>query len=712
MAEPTPIYLDPSYPREERVRDLLSRLTLQEKISLMPNQARAVPRLGIPAYDYWSEALHGVARNGKATVFPQAIGLGATWDSDLLKRIATAISDEGRAKYHSTLKRRGAISQYAGLHYWSPNLNLNRSGGLWGRGQETYGEDPCLIGELGVAFIKGLQGDDPRYLKTAACAKHYAVHSGPEALRHGFGVHPSKRDLYNTYLPAFKKAVQEAKVEAVMGAYNAVYGVPCNASEFLLNHTLREEWGFAGHVVSDCGAITDIHKNHKYTKDAAESAAVAIKAGCDLSCDHVYYDSIGEAIERGLLTEADVDQALARTLESRFKLGMFDPDEMVPYAQIPMSVVDCPEHRQLAYEAAVKSVVLLKNKNNVLPISPDTSSVCVVGPNAASINALLGNYYGFNGNMVTVLEGITDTIPTGMGMEYHPGMNLTDPGATSENWSLYMAASAGLTIACMGISPLMEGEEGEALLAEKGGDRTSIELPAAQIEYLRRLNMMGAKVVLVLFGGSPVALGEAEDLVEAIIHVWYPGEEGGHAVADILFGNATPSGKLPITFAKSTSQVPPISDYNMDGRTYRYATAEPLYPFGFGLSYTQFQYSSLKLAKQTVQAGESLPVSLTVTNTGKVEGEEVVQVYLSDLEASIEVPQAALVAFQRVALKPGESRDLSFTISTEMMMFYNDEGKQVLEPGAFRVTIGGCSPSQRGVDLGAPEPVSAQFTVK
>jgi beta-glucosidase len=497
-------------------------------------------------------------------------------------------------------------------------------------------------------------------------------------------------------LPAFKKAVQEAKVEAVMGAYNAVYGVPCNASEFLLNHTLREEWGFEGHVVSDCGAITDIHKNHKYTKDAAESAAVAIKAGCDLSCDHVYYDSIGEAIERGLLTEADVDQALARTLESRFKLGMFDPDEMVPYAQIPMSVVDCPEHRQLAYEAAVKSVVLLKNKNNVLPISPDTSSVCVVGPNAASINALLGNYYGFNGNMVTVLEGITDTLPIGMGMEYHPGMNLTDPGATPENWSLYMAASAGLTIACMGISPLMEGEEGEALLAEKGGDRTSIELPAAQIEYLRRLNMMGAKVVLVLFGGSPVALGEAEDLVEAIIHVWYPGEEGGHAVADILFGNATPSGKLPITFPKSTNQVPPISDYNMAGRTYRYATAEPLYPFGFGLSYTQFQYSNLKLAQQTVQAGESLPVSLTVTNTGKVEGEEVVQVYLSDLESSFEVPLAALLAFQRVALKPGESRDLSFTISPEMMMFYNDEGKQVLEPGAFRVTIGGCSPASAG----------------
>lgn len=711
MAESTPIYLDPAYPREERVRDLLSRLTLQEKISLMANQAGGVPRLGIPAFNYWSEALHGVARNGRATVFPQAIGLGATWDPALMRRVANAISDEGRAKYHAALRRKGYSAQYQGLTFWSPNVNLDRDG-RWGRGQETYGEDPYLTGEMGVAFVRGIQGDDPKYLKAAACAKHYAVHSGPEALRHTFNVDPSKRDLYDTYLPAFKKLVQEGKVESVMGAYNSVYGVPCNASEFLLNQTLREEWGFEGHVVSDCGAISDIHLNRKYTQGPAESAAVAIKAGCDLSCDHVYQESIGEAIERQLLTEAEVDQALARTLGTRFKLGMFDPDEMVPYASISMSVVDCPEHRQLAYEAAVESVVLLKNKNEVLPIAPNTESIMVTGPNAAVVNVLLGNYYGFNGHMVTMLEGITDAVPEGMGMEYHPGMMLTDFGSTPDNWSTSMAASAGLTIACMGISPLMEGEEGEALLVEKGGDRTSIEMPKAQIDFLRRLNIAGAKIVLVLFGGSPIALGEAEDLVEAIIHVWYPGEEGGRAVADILFGKAIPSGKLPITFPKSTDQLPPFEDYNMHERTYRYATWEPLYPFGFGLSYTQFSYSRLLLDRAAIKAGESLTASVTVANMGKIDAEEVVQVYLQDVEASVTVPLQKLVAFQRVALKAGESQNISFTIAPEQMELIDEEGHSVLEPGQFRLVIGGCSPSERGRKLGAPEPQITTFTVK
>lgn len=710
-SETTPLYLDPSQPIADRVQDLLSRLTLTEKISLMANQARAVPRLGIPAYDYWSEALHGVARNGKATVFPQAIGLGATWDPALMKQIASAIGDEGRAKYHAALSRKGFTSQYQGLCFWSPNINIDRDP-RWGRGQETYGEDPYLTGEMGTAFVRGLQGDDPKYLKAAACAKHYAVHSGPEALRHVFDANPSKRDLYDTYLPAFKKLVQEAKVEAVMGAYNAVFGVPCNASEFLLNHTLREEWGFQGHVVSDCGAITDIHRNHKYTRDAAESAAAAIKAGCDLSCDHVYYENIGEAIERGLLTEADVDQALSRTLGTRFKLGMFDPQEMVPFASTPMSVVDCPEHRRLAYEAAVKSAVLLKNKNNILPIAPNTSSIMVTGPNAAAVNVLLGNYYGFNGHMVTVLEGITDALPEGMGMEYHQGMMLTDPGATPDNWSIHMAAAAGLTIACMGLSPLMEGEEGEALLVEHGGDRSSIELPKAQIDFLRKLNSAGARIVLVLFGGSPIALGEAEELVEAIIHVWYPGEEGGHAIADILFGKALPSGKLPITFPKSTSQLPPFDDYSMKDRTYRYATWEPLYPFGFGLSYTTFEYSDLKLEKTSIKSGEPLKFSFTLTNTGQHTGEEVAQVYISDLEASTIVPLQKLVAFQRVALEAGESRKLSFSLDPESLMFINDDGQAVLEPGKFTLTVGGCSPGDRGQQLGAPKPVRAFFDVQ
>ena len=710
MTDSTPIYLDPDRPREERVCDLISRLTLTEKIGLMPHNARGVPRLGIPEYNYWSEALHGVARNGRATVFPQAIGMAATWDPDLIRRIASAIGDEGRAKYHEALRRKGKTDLYQGLTFWSPNVNIFRDP-RWGRGQETWGEDPTLTGEMGAAFVRGLQGDDPHCMKAAACAKHYAVHSGPEALRHEFNVDPSKRDLYDTYLPAFKKLVVEAKVESVMGAYNAVYGVPCNASDFLLNHTLRAEWGFNGHVVSDCGAVTNIHRDHKYTHDAAESAAAALKAGCDLSCDHVYYENMPEALERGLVSEADLDQALARTLGTRFKLGLFDPPERVPYASTPMSVVGCEAHRDLAYEAALKSVVLLKNRDNVLPIAPDTQAIMVTGPNAAAVNVLMGNYYGFNGHMITLLEGMTDAVPEGMGMEYHQGVMLTETGPTPDNWSIHMAAGAGLTIACMGLSPLMEGEEGEALLVEHGGDRTSIELPRAQVEFLRKLNIAGARIVLVLFGGSPVALGEVEELVEAIVQVWYPGQEGGRAVADVLFGKAAPSGKLPLTFPKASSQLPPFEDYNMADRTYRFATWEPQYPFGFGLSYTRFAYSDLKLARPALKAGQSLSFTLTVSNTGSTAGDEVVQVYLSDLEASCPVPFHHLAAFQRIHLQPGESQNVSFSLPPEAMMLVDDEGQSVFEPGAFRLTVGGCAPGPRGPALGAPQPVTADFTV-
>ena len=710
MPEQTPVYLDPARPREERVRDLISRMTLPEKISLMPNNARAVPRLGIPAYDYWSEALHGVARNGRATVYPQAIGMAASWDPEMIRRIASAIGDEGRAKHHAAFRRKGSTAIYQGLTFWSPNVNIFRDP-RWGRGQETWGEDPYLTGEMGAAFVRGLQGDDPQHMKAAACAKHYAVHSGPEALRHHFNVDPSKRDLYDTYLPAFKKLVTEAGVESVMGAYNAVFGVPCNASEFLLEEVLRKDWGFQGHVVSDCGAVTNIHHDHKYTRDAAESSAVALKAGCDLSCDAAYYEHLAEAVEHGLVSEADIDQALARTLGTRFKLGMFDPAENVPFANISTDVIDSPAHRALAYEAALKSVVLLKNRNQVLPISPKTRNITVVGPNAAAVNVLLGNYYGFNPHMTTLLEGITQALPEGMGMEFHPGVMLTDVGDCPGNWSIGMAGHADLTIACMGLSPLMEGEEGEALLVPHGGDRAEIELPQAQVNYLRKLSIAGAKIVLVLFGGSPVALGEVEEMVEAVVQVWYPGEEGGHAVADVLFGNAVPSGKLPITFPKATSQLPPFEDYRMTERTYRYATWEPLYPFGFGLSYTRFEFSDLKLCCSQLKAGADQTVTVTVRNAGAVGGEEVVQVYLSDLQASTVVPFHKLVAFQRVALAAGESRTLSLTLPPAALALVNDEGQSVLEPGAFRLTVGSCSPGARGVALGAPQPLTAEFTL-
>jgi beta-glucosidase len=453
-----PAYLDSNLPICERVQDLLSRLTLDEKVAMMNHPAQGVPRLNIPAYNYWNEALHGVGSNGRATVFPQAIGMAATWDKDLIHQIAIAISDEGRAKYHEALRRNGYTDQYQGLTFWSPNVNIFRDP-RWGRGQETWGEDPFFAGEMAAEFVKGLQGHHPKYLKTAACAKHYAVHSGPEKDRHTFDAIVSKHDLYDTYLPAFKKLVTDAKVEAVMGAYNRTLGEPCNGSKLLLEDILRSEWGFQGHVVSDCDALSDFHLHHKVTKDAAQTVALALQRGCDLGCDHVYSE-IPEAIARGLITETDVDRALARTLGTRFKLGMFDPPEEVPFTSISMDVVACGAHRQLAYRAAAESVVLLKNKDNLLPIKPSARKIFVTGPTATSVEVLLGNYYGFNDQMITLLEGITGRIPEGMGMEYTAGAMLKHPREIKDTWAPGMAQSADFAIVCAGFSSFLEGGGG------------------------------------------------------------------------------------------------------------------------------------------------------------------------------------------------------------------------------------------------------------
>ena len=712
MTQPdsSPAYLDPNLPTAQRVKDLLARMSLDEKISQMRNNCSAIPRLGIPAYDYWNEALHGVARNGRATVFPQAIGMAATWDLDLIQRIGDAISDEGRAKYHEALRRNGGNMIYQGLTFWSPNVNIFRDP-RWGRGQETWGEDPYLTGEMGAAYVRGIQGSHPVYLKAAACAKHYAVHSGPEKLRHTFNAVVNKRDLYATYLPAFKKLVVDAKVEAVMGAYNRTNDEPCNASKLLLQDILRGEWGFEGHVVSDCGALSDIHKTHKVTTDGAESAALALNMGCDIGCDCVYYDHMQEALERGLVNEGDLDLALGRTLATRFKLGLFDPQDRVPFSSTPMSVVGCEKHVKLAREAASKSVVLLKNRNNILPIPPTARSVLVVGPNAGNINVLLGNYYGLNTGMVTFLEGIAARAPEGMRVEFMPGSLLANDKRVANDWSIYSAPGADITIACMGLSPLLEGEEGEAILSDNG-DREDILLPKPQLEYLRRLATSGAKVVLVLSGGSPVALDGLEDLVDAILYVWYPGQEGGNAVADVLFGSVNPSGKLPLTFPKSLDYLPPFEDYSMEYRTHRYAEYEPLFPFGFGLSYTKFSYGGLTLNKKLLQSGEPIEAKLTVSNTGAIGGEEVIQVYLNDLIASVDVPNHNLVDFRRVSLAAGESQEITFTLSPDKMMLVDDEGKSRIEPGSFRLEIGSCSPGGRGQVLGAPIPVSTVFTVQ
>jgi len=703
-------YLDISLSSAERAKDLIGRLSLEEKVGLMSHPAHGIPRLKIPAYNYWSEALHGVARNGRATVFPQAIGMAATWDKDLIYQVATAISDEGRAKYHAALKRNGFTDQYQGLTFWSPNVNIFRDP-RWGRGQETWGEDPFLTGEMASAFVRGLQGDHPKYLKAAACAKHFAVHSGPEKDRHSFNAIVTKRELYDTYLPAFKKLVTEANVESVMGAYNRTLDEPCCASKLLIEDILRGEWIFQGHFVSDCWALSDIHLNHKVTKDAAETAALALHRGCDLGCDHVF-NAIPEAIQRGLITEADVDRALERTLCTRFKLGMFDPEEDVPFSSIPMDVVACNAHRQLAYRAATESVILLKNKEHILPIGPSTKKIFVTGPNATSLEVLLGNYYGFNNQMITFLEGIAGRVPEGMGMEYHPGSLLKHKREIKETWAPEMAQSADLTIVFGGLSSFVEGEEGESLLSAQNGDRDDIMLPQSQINYIKELSIHGAHIILVLTGGSPIALGEIEDIVDAILFVWYPGMEGGRAIADVLFGDLSPSGKLPITFPKSLKQLPAFDDYSMTHRTYRYITAEPLYPFGFGLSYTTFEYSDLRIEKREIGFGESLRVSLTLTNHGASDSAEVVQYYLSDLCASTIVPLHHLIGFERLNLKAGESRALTFTITPEMMSFVNDDGKTTLEPGEFQLEVGGCSPSQRGQELGAPKPLIAKFVVK
>lgn len=705
-----PSYLDTSLPLAERVKDLVGRLTLDEKVSLMNHPADGVPRLNIPAYNYWSEALHGVGRNGRATVFPQAIGMSATWDKELIHRVASAIGDEGRAKYHAALRRNGYTDQYQGLTFWSPNVNIFRDP-RWGRGQETWGEDPFLTGEMASAFVKGLQGDHPKYLKAAACAKHYAVHSGPEKDRHTFNAIVTKRELYDTYLPAFKRLVTEAKVESVMGAYNRTLDEVCCGSKLLIEEILRGEWNFQGHFVSDCGALSDFHLNHKVTKDAAESAALALQRGCDLGCDHVF-NEIPEAIQRGLITEADVDRALARTLGTRFKLGMFDAPEEVPFTSISPDVVACDEHRQLAYRTATEAVVLLKNKNNILPIKPSTKKIFVTGPTATSVEVLLGNYYGFNDQMITLLEGITGRIPEGMGMEYTSGAMLKHPREIKSTWAPGMAQSADFAIVCAGISSFLEGEEGESLLSPMNGDRDTISLPESQVNYLKELATHGVRIVLILTGGSPIALGELEDMVDAILFVWYPGMEGGRAVADVLFGDISPAGKLPVTFPRSLDQIPAFDDYSMTGRTYRYMTAEPLYPFGFGLSYSCFEYSDLQLDKTEIPAGDSLAVSVTLHNSGTRDSAEVAQFYLSDLQASTIVPLHHLVGFERVVLKAGESQTVKFRLTPEMMSFYNDEGKLTLEPGEFRLEVGGCSPGQRGQDLGAPQPVTAVFEVK
>ena len=680
-------FQNPDLPVEQRVDDLISRLTLEEKAKLMIHNSPAIERLGIPEYDWWNECLHGVARAGKATVFPQAIGMAATFDDELLYRVATVISDEARAKHYTAL-RKGSRAQYTGLSFWTPNINIFRDP-RWGRGQETYGEDPYLTGRMGAAFVKGLQGNDPHFLKASACAKHFVVHSGPEKLRHRFNALPDEVDFHNTYLPAFH-ALVDAGVESVMCAYNRTYGEPCCGSKYLLDDILRQKWGFKGHIVSDCWALDDIFKRHKVVDKAVDAAAMAAKAGVDLNCGYVY-KYLPDAVKKGLIDESTVDDDLRYLLRTRFRLGLLDPREKTPWSDLPESIVDSREHRQLAYEMATKSIVLLKN-DGVLPVK-DPKKIFLTGALAADITALYGNYNGFSGSMVTVLEGFVDNVDAGTAVNYTQGFILGNDSLFNGFWQ---ANAADITIACVGLNRLMEGEEGDAMLNTNGGDRKNIELPENQVTFIRKLRnsikSKDHKLVVVVFGGSAISLKKIEDMADAILFAWYPGEEGGHAIADIILGNINPSGKLPVTFYQSTKDLPPFDDYSMKGRTYKYFKGKPEYAFGYGLSYTKFKVEDAELSKNKVTASDSLTLDVVLNNTGRFDGDEVLQVYAVQEGADENAPARTLIDFKRIRVEKGGSVNFSFSIPINRLKQWDVKTKEYrVFPGRYFIQVGNSS---------------------
>lgn len=828
-------WFNPAIGVETRLDSLVAAMTLEEKVTQMMNSAPAIERLGVPQYDWWNECLHGVARSGRATVFPQAIGLAAAWDTDLMFRVATAISDEARAKHHRFI-RQGKRGIYQGLTFWTPNINLFRDP-RWGRGMETYGEDPLLTGSLAVQFVKGLQGDDKKYLKTVATVKHFAVHSGPEPSRHYFDSVVDERDLRTTYLPHFRKSIMESNAYSVMCAYNRLDGQACCGSDRLLNDILRREWGFDGYVVSDCGAVDDIWRDHKIVATPPEAAALAVKAGTDLNCGGTY-NSLTDAVKQGLITEEEINTSVRRLFRARIKLGMFDPEELVHYAGIPFDVVDSPEHQRLALETARKSIVLLKNEGSLLPLSKTIGKIAVIGPNANDVEVLLGNYNGIPSDPITPLQGLKtklgeERVVYALGCEWaenlpvfevipgavlktpdgQPGLKaeffnnrqfegapvqtridanvdvnwwdgapvagvdaddfgvrwsgkLTPPkdgdymiGAEGHNgfrfyfegkqllsynnehgsdkvyqklslkagkehdlrldffdyhgdarmkllWSvpgrdhkaeaLAAARQADAVVLCLGLSPRLEGEEMRvAVEGFKGGDRLTLDLPKIQQELMEAIVNLGKPVVLVLLNGSAVAVNWADAHIPAIVEAWYPGQAAGTAIADVLFGDYNPGGRLPVTFYRSVDQLPPFEEYKMAGQTYRYFTGEPLYSFGHGLSYTTFQYSGFEVPTK-VTGDAPVTVSVDVKNSGQRAGEEVVQLYITDVDASAPVPVRSLAGFTRVALNPGEQRRITFTVKPDQLSLFDKDFRRVIEPGVFKIAVGGRQPGVKG----------------
>lgn len=685
-------YQDVKLPIDQRVSDLVSRMTLDEKISQMMHESKAIERLGIPDYNWWSECLHGVARSGdKVTVFPQPIGLAATFNPEGLERSAEMISDEGRAVYHEALRRGDTKQRYRGLTFWTPNINIFRDP-RWGRGHETYGEDPYLTTQLGMAMVKGLQGDNPDYLKTSACAKHYAVHSGPEPLRHEFNAKASEHDLWDTYLPAFRSLIKETKVSGVMCAYNRYDDQPCCGSDKLMRSILLNEWKFDGYVTSDCWAIIDFVTGHKTHRDSLYASSDAVLHGTDLECGQTYR-ALGKAVKAGLITEEQIDISLKKLFKIRFRLGMFDPDEMVPYAKIPYSILESEPHQKQALEMTRQSIVLLKNEKKLLPLSSKVRKIGLIGPNANNAVTQLGNYHGIPSRNVTLLEALR--AEKGIEVVYDSISDFIQLSAGCDLPGLIKKyQDVDLIIYVGGISCLLEGEEGDAGGVEgfSGGDRLSINLPKVQTDVMKEFRKLGKPLVFVCMSGGSMAFNWEAENADALIQAWYGGQATGTAITDILFGRTNPSGHLPVTFYKSDTDLPPVGDYSMKNRTYRYFNGDVLYPFGYGLSYTTFKYGKL-LSPEVVQIGDSVRVSVEVTNTGRVVGDEVVQLYLSHQAQDSATPICQLANFKRVTLRPGERRLVDFILSSKDLAYIDECGDLNENPGVVSLYVGGVCPT-------------------
>lgn len=669
----------------ERAKELVNQMTIEERASQLRYDAPAIERLGIPAYNWWGEALHGVARAGTATSFPQAIGMAATFDTELVHKAGDVAATEGRAKYNA-LSAENDRDIYKGMTFWSPNVNIFRDP-RWGRGQETYGEDPYLTSRLGVAYVEGLQGDGEDVMKSAACAKHFAVHSGPEAVRHEFNATATKKDMAETYLPAFKACVQEAGVEAVMGAYNRTNGEPCCGSRTLIKEILRDQWGFKGHFVSDCWAIKDFHENHMVTHTPEESAALAIKNGCDINCGVTYLHLL-KACQEGLVTEEEITEAAVRAFTARYLLGLFDGSG---YDDIPYEKVECSEHLEVAQQMAREAVVLLKN-DGVLPLKVSAGrTIGVIGPNANSREALVGNYHGTASRYVTILEGIQDKVGHNSRVLYSEGSHLFKDRV--ENLALAndriaeavtVAKHSDVVVLCLGLNETLEGEQGDTGNSYAAGDKPDLGLPQCQIDLMEAVLATGKPVIVCLMTGSAMDLNLAQEKAAAVLQLWYPGAGGGKAVADILFGECSPSGKLPVTFYRSLAGLPDFEDYSMKGRTYRYMEEEALYPFGYGLTYGDVVVESASLSSKDEASGD-VTVHMSVKNRGNTATGDVVQIYVKDLESPFAVANHSLCAFERIFLEAGESRELTVRVPGSAFLVVNDEGEFV--PGSGRCLL-------------------------